>query len=135
MKFGMERVIQGGLIVAGVIHVLPFVGVMGSARLSALYGIPVEGPDLVLLMRHRASLFGILGVLLFAGAVRANVRAAALAAGLASTASFLVLAGSGGPYNDRIVTVVWADVAALGALLIAAILQLRGRRREPRADV
>jgi hypothetical protein len=129
MKTGAERLIQACLVLAGVIHLLPSVGVLGRARLSALYGIPVEGPDLVILMRHRAFLFGILGVLLLAGAARSSLRNTAIAVGFASAASFLLLAATGGPYNAQVARVVTADVIALGALLVAAILQLRRERR------
>ena len=48
----------------GVFALLPLAGVLGAGRLSALYGIAFEEPNLVLLMRHRAVLFGLLGVFL-----------------------------------------------------------------------
>ncbi len=124
VKPGVERSIQGCLILAGVIHLPPLIGVLGSDRLRALYGIPIEGPDLTILMRHRAVLFGILGALLIASAFRAGLRSTALLAGLTSVASFLVLAVTTGGYNARLGGVVLADVVALVLLLIAATLQV-----------
>jgi hypothetical protein len=49
------------LVVVGVIHLLPLTGVMGSARLVSLYGVPIEDPNVEILMRHRALLFSLLG--------------------------------------------------------------------------
>jgi len=124
LKAAAERSIQACLILVGVIHLVPFTGVVGSARLSTLYGVTLDGPDLAILMRHRAVLFGILGILLVAGAVRASLRNTALVVGLASVASFLLLALSTGRYNAQLGKVVAVDVAALVALLGAAILQM-----------
>jgi hypothetical protein len=126
-KTAAERSIQACLILAAVIHLLPVVGVLGSDRLRALYGIAVEGPDLAILMRHRAVLFGILGVLLAAGALRSALRGAALAAGLASVASFLLLALSTGGYNEPLRRIVVVDAGALVLLLVAAFLHVSQR--------
>jgi len=57
----MRLLISAMLIVVGVIHLLPLSGVLGSARLGALYGVPIDDPNLEILMRHRAVLFGLLG--------------------------------------------------------------------------
>ncbi len=38
----------------------------GRRRLEALYGVDIEDPNLLLAMRHRAVLFGLLGGLLLA---------------------------------------------------------------------
>lgn len=119
-----QRLIQACLILTGAIHLAPLIGALGSDRLSALYGIPIEGPDLAILMRHRAVLLGILGALLIAGAFRASLRNIALLAGLTSVASFLVLAVTTGRYNARLGGVVAADAVALVLLLVAAVLQV-----------
>lgn len=115
---------QACLILAGAIHLLPSSGVLGAAQLGALYGITVDGPDLAILMRHRAALFGIVGLFLVAAAVRASLRNAALLVALASVSSFLVLALMSGRYNPQIARVVAVDAAALALLLGAAAVQL-----------
>ena len=125
MKGVAERVVQGCLILAALIHLLPVVGVVSSSRLTALYGIPIDGPDLAILMRHRAVLFGILGIVMIAGAVRASLRSAAILAGLASVGSFLALAVATGRYNPQLARVVAVDVGALVLLLAAATLHAR----------
>ena len=135
MKAAAERAIQVCLVLVGIIHLAPFTGVVGSAQLGALYGISVDGPDLAILLRHRAVLFGIVGVLLVAGAVRASLRNTALVVGWTSVVSFLLLAVSVGGYNPRIGKVVAVDVGALLLLLAATLLQVsrQGRTGDRRA--
>jgi hypothetical protein len=49
------------LTVVGIIHQLPLTGVLSVSRLQVLYGVTITDPNLEILMRHRAVLFGILG--------------------------------------------------------------------------
>ncbi len=58
----MEKVITGLLVLVGIIHLLPVFGVLGVERLAALYGISLGEPNIEILMRHRAILFGLLGL-------------------------------------------------------------------------
>lgn len=87
-----EDVIVVALLVAGLIKALPVVGALGPRRLAALYGRPFDDPDGVVLMRHRALLFGLLGSLLAGAAFVPALRPAAFLAGLLSALSFIVLA-------------------------------------------
>jgi hypothetical protein len=121
----MRRIVAVSLLIAGIIHLLPLPGVLGAAQLERLYGLPFGQPDLLILMRHRALLFGLLGGLLVAAAFRPALQPLAIAAGLASACAFLVLAWSTGGYGDAVARVVWADVVAIGCLLLAA--GMRGR--------
>ena len=116
------RLISLMLVIAGVIHVLPVVGVFGSERLSGLYGLDFSEPNLAILMRHRAVLFGLLGVLLITAAFKPGLQPLAFAAGLVSAASFLWLAWSTGGYNPLVARVVVADVVALACLAIGAAM-------------
>ena len=60
----MRHLITASLILVGIIHLLPVVGVLSAERLSALYGLQISEPNLLILMRHRAVLFALLGVFL-----------------------------------------------------------------------
>jgi len=122
------------LLVAGVIHLLPLSGALGGARLTALYGLPFDDPTLALLMRHRAVLFGLLGVLLLAAAFRPRLRDLAFGAGLVSVVSFLGLAASGGPFTQGVQRVVTADWIALLALVTGLAAHLAQRHRERRTS-
>ncbi len=109
------------LVIAGLIHMLPLSGVLGSERLATLYGIPFDEPNLAILMRHRAILFGLLGLFLIYAAFRPSLQVLAFFAGFASVISFLWLAHSTGQYNQQVATVFLADVIALVCLIIGAV--------------
>lgn len=116
----MSKLIATMLVVVGIIHLLPLSGVLSGARLAALYGLAFDEPNLQILMRHRAVLFGLLGALLIAAAALPSLRTAALIAGWISVLSFLWLAWSIGGYNDLIHRVVVADIVAAVCLAIAS---------------
>jgi hypothetical protein len=117
----MAFLVRASLLVVGVVHLLPLVGALGHRRLEMLYGLPFDEPNLAILMRHRAVLFGLLGAFSCVAAFRAELRAAAFVAGFASLASFLALAATTRPYNARIARVVAVDVAALALLCLGAV--------------
>lgn len=119
-----DKLIAGLLIIVGIIHLLPVSGVLGAERLAALYGVSVQGPDLAILMRHRAVLFGLLGVFLVWAAFKPALQPAALLAGFVSVVSFLVLARSVGGYNTELGRVVAADVFACACLILATGLYI-----------
>lgn len=121
----MQTIVKLGLVLAGVIHLLPVSGVLGGDRLQALYGVAVSDPGLLLLMRHRALLFGMLGAFLIAAAWVPAIRTAALALGLFSALSFIVLAASGGPASAAIVRIVLADWIAVALLVAAGVAHCR----------
>jgi hypothetical protein len=109
------------LLAVGIIHILPLSGVLSAARLFDLYGISFEDPNLEILMRHRAVLFGLLGIFLISSAFLPNLQLAALITGFVSVVSFLYLAYSVGGYNDQVNRIVTADKAALVCLLVGSI--------------
>jgi hypothetical protein len=117
----MRFVVPAVLILVAIIHALPVLGVLGADKLSQLYGITVQDPNLELLLRHRAVLFGLLAAFLAYAAIRPDLQRIALLIGFASVSSFLVLAQLSSSYNDALGTVVRADLLALALLLIAAV--------------
>ncbi|SDH47356.1 hypothetical protein SAMN05216603_109140 [Pseudomonas benzenivorans] len=124
-----SKLIAALLILAGIIHLLPLAGVLGAERLAALYGLSFQEPNLLLLMRSRAVLFGLLGALLVYAALRPALQPIALFGGLVSVLSFLCLAWSSPGYNAALGRVVIADRVALAALLLALALyfSVRGK--------
>lgn len=105
----------------GVVNALPAVGVLGSRRLRALYGIPIDDPTLLVLMRHRAVLFGIVGGVLLEAAFAPAHRPVALVVGLASMLSFVVLARAS-PRASPLGRIVVIDIVASAALAASALL-------------
>lgn len=92
----MEKVVTGLLVLVGIIHLLPVSGVLGVERLAALYGVSLGEPNLEILMRHHAVLFGLLGLFLLYAAFQSSLQSLAIAAGFVSVASFIVIAWSVG---------------------------------------
>jgi hypothetical protein len=121
MRSSIRLLVSATLLVVGVIHLLPLSGVLGGARLVSLYGVPIGDPNMEILMRHRAVLFGLLGAFLIYAAVKPPLQGIALLAGLISVASFMILAWSVGGFNAQLATVFKADVVALGCLAIGVI--------------
>lgn len=106
------------LLLTGVIHLLPGIGVLGAAQLQSLYQVEAQDPALLLLLRHRAVLLALVGVVLLGGAAVRAARLPAIGIGLASVLSFLLLAGGSAP-NAALQRVAYADWLALAALIVA----------------
>ena len=102
----------------GLLHLVPAVGVLGPGRLQSLYGLaPLDG-DLLVTMRHRAALFGVIGVLMLAVAWRTGLRPVAGAVGLASMLSFVALAWPPPDFGTPLGRVFLAD--AIASVLLGA---------------
>jgi hypothetical protein len=119
----MRLIVSVLLILVGLIHLLPLPGVLGSSQLAALYGLDVSEPNLAILLRHRAVLFGLLGAGCVIAAFRPSWQHVVLLTAAISTLAFLLIAVSTGGYNAAIARVVTADGIALAALVLAAVLR------------
>src|SRR4051812_48381749 len=94
MLLGVEIAAVAILLVTGLVNALPMVGVAGAGRLARLYGVPITDPGLLVLMRHRAVLLGLLGVALVGAAFVPSLRLPAMVAGLVSMLAFVALAST-----------------------------------------
>ncbi|RXT46141.1 hypothetical protein B6S44_25205 [Bosea sp. Tri-44] len=123
------KLVSVGLAIAGIINLLPTIGVAGVGWLRSLYGFEIANPDLEILLRHRALLFGIVGALLLAAALRPGLRDVAVLVAGASMASFIVIALLVGGYGPAIRKVVIADIVGLLALVPAIVARLAPSHR------
>ena len=112
-----ERIITGLMLVVAVIHLLPISGFFGVEQLASLYEIEITDGNLEILMRHRAMLFGILGVFLAYAAFKPSIQPIAFFAAFISVASFFFLSFSIGEFNDAIRKVIIVDIVAFVALV------------------
>ncbi|MDX2004366.1 MAG: hypothetical protein SFU83_03735 [Meiothermus sp.] len=124
----MNYLVSTMLLALAFIHLLPLVGVLGGEPLSRLYGLRFEEPNLSILMRHRAVLFGLLGAFLALSAFQPSMYAIGLIAAFVSVASFVLLAQLEGGYNSHIRTVLWVDLAGLACVAIGGIALLYSQR-------
>ncbi len=117
----LHYLIAASLVLVGIIHLLPLIGVLGARQLERLYGINILEPNLNILMRHRAVLFGLLGVFFVVAAFQSALQIPAFLMGFASVLSFLWLARSVGGYNFSLSKVFTADLVALICLIVGSI--------------
>lgn len=119
----MLKFLQIALItVAGIIHILPLMGVHGAAALKNLYHLDFEDTNLLILMKHRAVLFGLLGFFMVYAAFDPALQRLAIVSGLISAASFIAIAKTTGPYSPAIRKIIHGDWIAIFCLLGAAVL-------------
>ncbi|MFT5572647.1 MAG: hypothetical protein ACI9FR_001571 [Cryomorphaceae bacterium] len=106
-------------IVAGTIHTMPVIGVFGSDRIKALYDLQVTDPNLLLLLQHRAILFGVVAVILFAAVFNPAYHSLAIGLGTLSMLTFIAFAYFGSGISASLVKVAWVDLL----LWVAVALQ------------
>ena len=120
----MNIVVTIGLIALAFIHLLPAIGVLGAERLYTLYGVEFDDQNSILLMRHRAALFAILGAFTLYAAFRPDWQWTALLMVGVSTLSFIILALPSQYYNERITNVLFVDIIAVVILLVVIAARL-----------
>ncbi|MGI9263323.1 MAG: phosphopantetheine adenylyltransferase [Gammaproteobacteria bacterium] len=123
-----EKILTAVLIFVGIVHVLPASGVLGMRRLASLYAISVTNPNTEILLRHRAVLFGLLGLFLIYSAFQPALQGIALLAAFISLVSFIWLVRAIGGYNSKVRSVLLVDVVALLAVLIGIAICFLGDR-------
>lgn len=113
-----EWLTSGALVIVGVVHLVPLMGVMGAASLERLYGVRIEDANLLLMMRHRALLFGLLGAYLVTAAFRPAWQGPSLLIAWGSVLGFVLLAPSG--LNASLLRVWRIDLALLLLLAVGS---------------
>jgi len=119
----MRIFVTAALLLAGLINLAPVIGVISADQLEGMYGISIDNSDLVILMRHRAILFGLLGAFIIYSASRESLQSLACIAGLVSMISFIVLAYASGDYGEALDKVIIADY--IGSTALIAVMFLR----------
>lgn len=117
----VSRSVAVVLVIVGLVNFLPVLGVFGAERLRTLYGVVFEDSNLVILMRHRAVLFGLVGGFIIASGFLPSLRTSAFILGLASMLSFVVLAWMESGFTAEIRKVVVIDVVASVLFGLAAV--------------
>lgn len=126
-----SRLSVAGLVLAGIINLLPVSGALGPAWLKSLYGLDITGADLDILLRHRAVLFGLLGLFLLLSVVSSGLRGPAVTLAIASMASFIVIALLVGGHGAPITKIIIADIVGLVALVPATLALLSASSHNP----
>lgn len=120
----MEIVIIVCLAGSALIHLLPLVGALGPTQVARMYDVKVEGPDLTVLLVHRAILFGLLGAALIGAIFCESARSYVIAGVLVSDVGFLAIAALNPGVNASMKRVVRVDVISIVLLAIAGVAEL-----------
>jgi hypothetical protein len=117
-------------VITALVHLLPATGVLGARQLERLYQLQIDASqvELLLLMRHRAVLFSLVGFLLMYAAWRPELRSLAGGLGLVSMLSYCVLVLFSPALNGALIRVAVIDLVLSVALGIALMLELRATR-------
>lgn len=105
------------LFIVGIINLLPIIVFFDSTKTAKLYGVPIEGESLLILMRHRGILLGLVGSALIFSVFRPEFRTFAIAAALISKLTFIFLTFTASNYTPEIKQVALIDVGAVVLLL------------------
>jgi hypothetical protein len=119
----MSKLIAGFLFIVGVINFLPVIGVISAERIAQAYAIELSGNDLIILMRHRALLFGVVGGFILYSVFVPAFQAAAMVMAAVAMIGYLYLVWAVGGYNDAIQRVATIDLVGIIFLVAAAGLK------------
>ena len=108
------------LLAASFIHLVPAIGMASAARLTALYGVRPADATTVLLLRHRAVMFAVLGIGFAAAAFVPMLRVPAAILALVTMLAFVWLAG-GEAHGAAIRRVAKVDIV-VSVLVVAALI-------------
>ena len=121
----MEFLYRLILLITGVVHLLPFSLAFFTNQISNSYGVSISDPNMQLLLRHRAFLFGIIGFGLIFSAIKKKYYLAASVVGLVSMISFICLYYWIGDINAQLQSVMRVDMLVGAALLLVTVLYYR----------
>jgi len=120
----VSKIIALLLIIVGLINFIPIVGIISAEQLSKLYGVKILNNNLIILLQHRALMFGIIGAFIMYSAFYPALQKFAFIAGFISMLGFIAIAWKSGGYNQELARIVTVDVIAILLLLIAFIFFL-----------
>lgn len=123
----MGKIVSGLFLFASAVKLAPVLGLLLPGRIAGAYGVVVDDPNLLILLRHRAGMFAIVGLLLAAAAFRPPLRSLAATIGLYSMLSFALVVWLDGPANAQLQRYAVIDLVAAAALGTALALQRRAR--------
>ena len=110
------------LLIVGLINFIPIIGVVSAEQLTKLYSIKLADNNLIILLQHRALMFGIVGGFIMYAGFNPSLQALAFIAGFVSMLGFIVFALRASTYNQELAKIIRLDIIALVLLLIALVL-------------
>jgi hypothetical protein len=119
----MKLVISLLLLIVGVINFLPVIGVLSAEKLSGAYSVDLIGNDIIILMRHRALLFGLVGGFILYSVFAPAYQRASMVMAAISMLGFLFFVWAVGDYNASISKIAMIDGVGIVCLVIVFALK------------
>jgi len=119
----LNKAITICLIIVGVINFIPTIAIISAQKLEAAYSIKLISNDLIILLRHRALLFGILGGFILYSVKATSYQGAAMIMAGISMLGYVVLMFTVGGYNEALYKVLIIDVVGIVILSLAVIFK------------
>ncbi len=123
MEMTLNKLVTASLVIVGLINFFPIAGLLGVKNLETAYKISLTSDDLVILMQHRALLFGLLGGFILYSAFVPIYQHAAITMAAISMIGFAVLVHTVGSTNSAILNVLSVDYVGIFFLVIAIVLK------------
>lgn len=123
----LDKIITGILLIVGIVNLLPLIVFFDFTKIAKLYGVPIEGESLIILMRHRGVLLSLVGIALIVAAFKTEYRILAISLALISKVAFIFLTFTSVNYTSEIKQVALIDVGAIVLLLIVLGLHFYGK--------
>lgn len=123
----INHIVSVVLGIVGIINLLPLIVFFDANKTVKLYGVPVEGTSMTILMRHRGVLLGLIGLALITAAFKSEYRTLAISLALISKIAFIFLTFSSENHTSEIKQVALIDVTAVVLLLFALALHFYGK--------
>lgn len=120
----LDKIASIILFLIGVVNILPIIAFFDISKTNKLYGLPIEGENLTILMRHRGVLLAIVGIALIVSVFKSEYRILAICLALISKFAFIFLTFTSSDYNTEIKQVALIDVGAILLLLIILSIHL-----------
>jgi len=119
----LNKAITICLIIVGLINFIPTIAIISAQKLEAAYSIKLISNDLIILLRHRALLFGILGGFILYSVKATYYQGAAMIMAGISMLGYVVLMFTVGGYNEALYKILIIDVVGIVILSLAVIFK------------
>lgn len=113
----LDKITSIILVIVGIINLLPLIVFFDPSKTVKLYGFPIEGESLLILMRHRGVLLSLVGIALIAAAFKPEFRILAITLALISKLTFIFLTFTASNYATEVRQVALIDVGSIVLLL------------------
>jgi hypothetical protein len=110
------------LVMIGVLTASPIMTAFNPNGITALYGVALKNDAVLLLVRHRQILLGLLGATLVCGAFWGSLRMMAITINVLSKSAFLGFSLTTPTLTPGLQRIVYFDVVAIVLLLMSAFI-------------